>query len=34
VEVYLLLLAAYLSLDLLISLIMNSINRLVQIRER
>jgi general L-amino acid transport system permease protein len=34
VEVYLVLLAVYLSLDLLISLIMNSINRLVQIRER
>ena len=34
VEVYLLLLAVYLSLDLLISAIMNSLNRLVQIRER
>ena len=34
VEVYLVLLAAYLSLDLLISVIMNSVNRLVQIRER
>ena len=34
VEVYLVLLAAYLSLDLLISVIMNSLNRLVQLRER
>ena len=34
VEVYLLLLAAYLSLDLLISVIMNWLNQRVQIRER
>lgn len=34
VEVVLLLLGAYLGLDLLISLLMNSLNRLVQIRER
>ncbi|MFN9940028.1 MAG: amino acid ABC transporter permease, partial [bacterium] len=34
VEVYLVLLAAYLGLDLLISVIMNSLNRLVQLRER
>jgi general L-amino acid transport system permease protein len=33
-EVYLLLLGAYLALDLVISLIMNGLNRLVQIRER
>jgi general L-amino acid transport system permease protein len=33
-EVYLLLLGAYLVLDLVISLVMNGINRLVQIRER
>jgi general L-amino acid transport system permease protein len=34
VEVYLILLGAYLSLDLLISLVMNGVNRFVQIRER
>jgi general L-amino acid transport system permease protein len=34
VEVYLILLAAYLGLDLLISALMNGLNRLVQIRER
>ncbi|MEB3199550.1 MAG: ABC transporter permease subunit [Synechococcaceae cyanobacterium] len=34
VEVYLLLLAAYLGIDLVISLLMNGANRLVQIRER
>jgi general L-amino acid transport system permease protein len=34
VEVYLILLGAYLGLDLLISLVMNGVNRLVQIRER
>jgi general L-amino acid transport system permease protein len=33
-EVYLLLLGAYLALDLVISLVMNGLNRLVQIRER
>ncbi len=34
VEVYLILLGAYLGLDLLISLLMNGLNRFVQIRER
>jgi general L-amino acid transport system permease protein len=34
VEVYLILLGAYLGLDLLISALMNGLNRLVQIRER
>lgn len=34
VEVFLVLLAAYLSIDLLISLLMNGLNRLVQVRER
>jgi general L-amino acid transport system permease protein len=34
VEVILVLLAAYLSLDLLISALMNGLNHLVQIRER
>jgi general L-amino acid transport system permease protein len=34
VEVYLILLGAYLGLDLLISAVMNGLNRLVQIRER
>ena len=34
VEVYLILLAAYLGLDLLISALMNGLNHLVQIRER
>jgi len=34
VEVYLLLLGAYLSMDLFISAVMNGLNRLVQIRER
>jgi general L-amino acid transport system permease protein len=34
VEVYLILLAAYLGLDLLISALMNGLNQLVQIRER
>jgi len=34
VEVYLILLAAYLGLDLLISVVMNGLNRVVQIRER
>jgi general L-amino acid transport system permease protein len=34
VEVFLVLLAAYLSIDLAISLVMNGLNRLVQVRER
>jgi general L-amino acid transport system permease protein len=34
VEVYLILLAVYLGLDLLISVLMNGLNQLVQIRER
>ena len=34
VEVFLVLLAAYLGIDLLISLLMNAVNRLVQVRER
>ena len=34
VEVFLVLLAAYLGIDLLISLLMNGLNRLVQVRER
>jgi general L-amino acid transport system permease protein len=34
VEVVLVLLAAYLSIDLLISATMNGLNRLVQVRER
>ncbi|HYP04098.1 MAG TPA: amino acid ABC transporter permease, partial [Cyanobium sp.] len=34
VEVYLLLLGAYLSMDLFISAVMNGLNRFVQIRER
>jgi len=34
VEVVLLLLGAYLAIDLLISLLMNGLNQLVQIRER
>jgi general L-amino acid transport system permease protein len=34
VEVVLLLLGAYLTIDLLISLLMNGLNQLVQIRER
>ena len=34
VEVFLVLLAAYLSIDLAISVVMNGLNRLVQVRER
>jgi general L-amino acid transport system permease protein len=34
VEVFLVLLAAYLGIDLVISLLMNGINRLVQLQER